>query len=72
MERAVANGSPASTTALSVGNGPLLTTTLSFLSSRAKPSDCSSTDPSWKCFDASNPTAEGRPNDVQPSVAGLN
>ena len=30
---------PASTTALSVGNGPLVTTTLSFLSSRAKQRD---------------------------------
>jgi hypothetical protein len=38
-EGAVAHGSPASTTVLSFGNGPLLTTTLSYLSSRAKPRD---------------------------------
>ncbi|MDX6456835.1 MAG: hypothetical protein QOE55_532 [Acidobacteriaceae bacterium] len=45
MERAVANGGPvaigfpAPTTALPLGNGPVLTTTLSFLSSRAQPRD---------------------------------
>ncbi len=39
MERAVANGFRAPTSALSLGNGSLITTTLSFLSSRAKPRD---------------------------------
>jgi len=38
-KRLVVNGFPASTTALSLGNGPFLTATLSFLSSRAKPRD---------------------------------
>jgi hypothetical protein len=36
-EGAVANRFPAPTNALSLGNGPLLSATLSFLSSRAKP-----------------------------------
>jgi hypothetical protein len=38
-ETAVAKGAPASTAALSFSNGPFPTSTLSFLSSRAKPRD---------------------------------
>ncbi|MDX6459695.1 MAG: hypothetical protein QOE55_3392, partial [Acidobacteriaceae bacterium] len=34
-----AHGFPAPITGLSIGNGPFLTTTFSFLSSRAKPRD---------------------------------
>src|SRR5216683_1329258 len=37
LKEGVANGFPAPTTVLSFGNDPLLTTTLPYLSSRAKP-----------------------------------